>query len=177
MNLSQVVVRPVGSSEEPKCQALMQQYHYFGALQKISNTIWYIATCNDEWLGLISFSAAALKCGARDRWIGWGHRLQDDRLHLVANNSRFLILPNCHYKNLATKILSLCSRRIQSDWQDRFGFPLLMMETFVDSSRFVGTIYHASNLKLVGKTQGYQRIRNDYSKERQASKLVFVQLL
>ena len=152
----------------------MQQYHYLGSLPKISNTIWYIATCNDEWLALLSFSAAALKCGARDRWIGWGHRLQYDRLHLVANNSRFLILDNCHYKNLATKILSLCSRRIQGDWQDRFGFPLLMMETFVDPSRFVGTIYHAANWKLVGKTQGYQRIRNGYSNQRQTAKLVFV---
>lgn len=177
MNLSQVVVRPVGSSEEAKFQSLMQKYHYLGSLPKISNTIWYIATCNDEWLGLLSFSAAALKCGARDRWIGWGHRLQYDRLHLVANNSRFLILPDCHYKNLASKILSLCSRRIQKDWQDRFGFPLLMMETFVDPSRFVGTIYHAANWKLVGKTKGYQRIRGGYSNSQQTSKLVFVQPL
>ena len=177
MNLSQVVVRPVDPSEESKFQGLMQQYHYLGSLPKISNTIWYIATYNNEWLGLLSFSAAALKCGVRDRWIGWGQRLQYDRLHLVANNSRFLILPDCHYKNLATKILSLCKRRIQEDWQDRFGFPLLMMETFVDPSRFVGTIYHAANWKLVGKTLGYQRIRNGYSTIRQTSKLVFVQLL
>jgi len=155
----------------------MQKYHYLGSLPKISNTIWYIATCNDEWLGLLSFSAAALKCGARDRWIGWGHRFQYDRLHLVANNSRFLILPNCHYKNLATKILSLCNRRIQVDWSDRFGFPLLMLETFVDPSRFVGTIYHAANWKLVGETKGYQRIRGGYSNNRQTSKLVFVQPL
>ena len=125
----------------------MQQYHYLGSLPKIGNTIWYVATCNNEWLGLLSFSAAALKCGARDRWIGWSYRLQYDRLHLVANNSRFLILPNCHFKNLATKILSLCRRRIQTDWQTRFGFPLLMMETFVDPSRFIGTIYRAANWK------------------------------
>ncbi len=85
----------------------MQQYHYLGYLPKIGNTIWYVATINNDWLGLLSFSAAALKCSARDRWIGWGHRLQYDRLNLVANNSRFLILPNCHFKNLATKILSL----------------------------------------------------------------------
>ncbi len=122
MNLSQVVVRPVEPSEESTFQELMQQYHYLGALPKIGNTIWYVVTCNNEWLGLLSFSAAALKCGARDRWIGWGYRLQYDRLHLVANNSRFLILPTCHYKNLASKILSLCRRRIQKDWQDRFGF-------------------------------------------------------
>jgi len=177
LNLSQVVVRPVASSEEATFQGLMQQYHYLGSLPKIGNTIWYVATCNNEWLGLLSFSAAALKCGARDRWIGWSYRLQYDRLHLVANNSRFLILPNCHYKNLATKILSLCHRRIQTDWQNRFGFPLLMMETFVDPSRFIGTIYRAANWNLVGNTKGYQRIRNGYSNTCQTSKLVFVHTL
>lgn len=177
MNLSQVVVRPVDPTEESKFQALMLQYHYLGSLPKISNTIWYVATCNDEWLGLLSFSASALKCGARDRWIGWSYRLQYDRLHLVANNSRFLILPHCHHKNLASKILSLCQRRIQKDWQERFGFPLLMMETFVDPSRFVGTIYYAANWKLVGNTKGYQRIRGGYSDTCQTPKLVFVQPL
>jgi hypothetical protein len=177
LDLKQVTVRPVEATEEPLYQGLMQQYHYLGALPKISNTIWYIATCNDHWLGLLSFSASALKCSARDRWIGWGHRLQYDRLHLVANNSRFLILPDCHFKNLATRILSLCRRRIQSDWMGRFGFPLLMMETFVDPTRFTGTIYQAANWTMVGKTKGYQRIRSGYSNDQQTAKLVFMQPL
>jgi hypothetical protein len=123
--------------------------------------------------GLISFSAAALKCGARDRWIGWRYRHQYDRLHLIANNSRFLILPHCHYKNMGSKILSICKRRIQQNWLSRFGYPLLVLETFVDPSRFVGTIYRAANWELVGETQGYQRTRNGYSNTRQNPKLVF----
>jgi len=60
----------------------MQQHHYLGALPKIGNTIWYVVTSNNGWISLLSFSVAALKCGARDCWIGWGHRLQYDRLHL-----------------------------------------------------------------------------------------------
>lgn len=151
----------------------MQLHHYLGALPKIGNTIWYIAMLDHEWVGLISFSAAALKCGARDRWIGWRYRHQYDRLHLIANNSRFLILPHCHYKNLGSKILSLCKRRIQQDWLSRFGYPLLVLETFVDPSRFVGTIYRAANWDLVGETQGYQRTRNGYSNTRKNPKLVF----
>jgi hypothetical protein len=71
----------------------MQAHHYLGALPKIGNTLWYIATVEDQWLALLSFSAPALKCSARDQWIGWGYRHQYDRLNLVANNSRFLILP------------------------------------------------------------------------------------
>jgi Druantia protein DruA len=72
--------------------------------------VWYVAIREDEWLALLSISAAALKCGARDRWIGWDFRHQYDRLNLIANNSRFLILPRHHHPNLASKVLSLCQR-------------------------------------------------------------------
>jgi hypothetical protein len=92
LNLSQVTVRPINQTEELRYQELMQQHHYLGALPEIGNTIRYINLLDKEWLGLLSFSAAALKCSACDQWIDWGHRLQYDRLNLVANNSRFLKL-------------------------------------------------------------------------------------
>ncbi len=178
MNLSQVIVRPAQSSEEPLFKELMQQYHYLGALPKIGNTIWYVTTTQQgQWLGLLSFSAAALKYSARDQWIGWDFRHQFNRLHLVANNSRFLILPHHHHKNLASKILSLCRRRIQQDWIDRFGFPLLLLETFVDPTRFVGTIYQAANWELIGRTKGYKRTHSGYGNTIHTPKLVFVQAL
>ena len=177
LNLSQIIVRPVLPVEESRYQDLMHSHHYLGALPKIGNTIWYVATWNDEWVALLSFSAAALKCGVRDRWIGWGFRHQYDRLNLVANNSRFLILPQYHYKNLASKVLSSCKHRIRRDWVDRFGHPLLVLETFVDPSRFIGTIYQAANWEFIGKTRGYQRTRRGYSNTRHIPKLVFVQSL
>lgn len=152
----------------------MQTHHYLGALPKIGNTIWYTATVNDQWLALLSFSAPALKCSARDNWIGWGYRHQYDRLNLIANNSRFLILPTHHYKNLASQILSLCKRRIQRDWLQRFGYPLLLLETFVDPDRYHGTIYRASNWKLAGSTKGYRRTKEGYSSRTYSSKLVFL---
>lgn len=155
----------------------MQSHHYLGSLPKIGNTVWYVATWEGEWLALLSFSAAALKCGARDRWIDWGFRHQYDRLNLIANNSRFLILPQHHHKNLASRVLSLCQRRIQTDWVERFGYPLLLLETFVDPTRFVGTIYRAANWRYVGDTRGYQRIRGGYSHTRLSPKRVFVQPL
>jgi len=142
---SSLEVAPVQPAHEHTFQQLMQAHHYLGALPKIGNTLWYIATVEDQWLALLSFSAPALKCSARDQWIGWSYRHQYDRLNLVANNSRFLILPSCHHKNLASQILSRCQRRIQQDWLDRFGYPLLLLETFVDPDRYHGTIYRASN--------------------------------
>jgi len=152
----------------------MQTHHYLGALPKIGHTIWYVATVDKQWLALLSFSAAALKCAARDVWIGWGYRHQSGRLNLIANNSRFLILPEHHHKNLASQILSRCKRRIQQDWLDKFGYPLLMLETFVDPERFHGTIYRASNWVLVGSTKGYRRTREGYSDRIHSPKLVFM---
>lgn len=67
----------------------MQSHHYLGDLPKIGETHWYVATWHDEWVALLTFSAAALKCAVRDQWIGWDFRHQYDRLKLVANNSRY----------------------------------------------------------------------------------------
>ena len=82
--------RPVRTLEEQRFQQLMQEHHYLGALPKISETLWYVATFADQWVALVSFSAPALKCSPRDRWIGWDFRHQYDRLKLVTNNRRFL---------------------------------------------------------------------------------------
>ena len=70
-NLSEVLVRRVQSSEEKRFNELMQKHHYLGALPKISETLWYVAVIEKQWVALLSFSAAALKCSARDHWIGW----------------------------------------------------------------------------------------------------------
>ncbi len=169
-----LTVELVEPTQERTFQQLMQAHHYLGSLPKIGNTLWYVATLEGQWLALLSFSAPALKCSARDKWIGWGYRHQYDRLNLVANNSRFLILPEHHAPNLASQILSRCRRRIQQDWIDRFGFPLLVLETFVDPERFHGTIYRASNWTLVGSTKGYQRTRTGYSDRTESSKLIFM---
>ena len=120
LNLLKVLVRPVRALEQQRFKKLMQKHHYLGALPKISETLWYVATFGDQWVALLSFSAAALKCSARDRWIGWDFRHQYDRLKLVTNNSRFLILPDWHFPNLASRILSLCQKRLPADWQAVF---------------------------------------------------------
>ena len=133
----------------------MDTHHSLGALPKIGNTIRYVAELEDCWVSLLSISAPALKCSARDRWIGWGY----------------------HHKNLASQILSRCRHRIQQDWRDRFGYPLLLLETFVDPERFHGTLYRASNWILVGSTKGYRRTRQGYSEQTPSRKLVFVQPL
>jgi hypothetical protein len=132
---------------------------------------------HDKWIALLSFSTPAWKCTARDRWIGWNFQHQYDRLHLVTNNSRFLILPDYHIPNLASRVLSLCQKRLLSDWQERFGHPILLLETFVDPQRFHGTIYKASNWLYVGDTKGFRRTRQGYSTTAQSPKMVFLKPL
>jgi len=171
--LQSIIARPIVLSEESAFKKLMQAHHYLGSLPKIGETIWYVATLHDEWVALLSFSSAALKCSVRDQWIGWGYRHQYDRLHLITNNSRFLILPHWHYRNVASRILSLCQRRLASDWQQRFNHPLLLLETFVDPSRFEGTIYKAANWRFLGHSKGFQRTRKHYSQDNPSPKMVF----
>jgi hypothetical protein len=155
----------------------MQQHHYLGALPKISETLWYVATWREEWVALLSFSAAALKCAVRDRWIGWNFRQRYNRLKLIVNNSRFLILPAWHVFNLGSRVLSLCQRRLASDWQATFGHGVVLLETFVDPQRFRGTVYRAANWVYVGNTRGFRRTRRGYTATPQSPKMVFVQPL
>jgi hypothetical protein len=177
LNLLEVLVRPVRRLEQQRFQKLMHKHHYLGALPKISETLRYVATFADQWVALVSFSAAALKCSARDRWIGWDFRHQYDRLKLVTNNSRFLILPDCHFPNLASRILSLCQKRVPADWQAVFGHPVVLLETFVDPQWFRGTIYKAANWIYVGNTKGFHRTRQGYSATAHSPKMVFLKPL
>jgi len=155
----------------------MADHHYLGALPKIGETLWYVAIWKEKWVALMTFSAAAWKCAARDQWIGWDFRHQYDRLKLVVNNSRFLILPDYHVPNLGTRVLSLSQKRLLNDWLKKFGHPVLLLETFVDPKLFQGTVYKAANWSYVGNTKGYRRTSKGYSDKRLSPKMVFVKPL
>ncbi len=177
VSLQDICVRPVRNTEKTQFRDLMSRHHYLGYLPKIGNTIWYLALWQETIVALLSFSSSALRCAVREDWVGWDYRHQFSRLNLIANNSRFLILPDYHQKNLASRVLSLCQKRIQGDWVEQFGFPLLLLETFVDPTRYQGTIYKAANWKFLGYTKGYKRVRFGHSKLTTTPKLVFVQPL
>ena len=92
----------------------------------------------------------------------WWSRLQYDRLKLIINNSRFLILPDWHISNLGSRILPLCQRCPDSDWQKVFGHPVVLLETFVDPKRFLGIVYKAANWIYAGNTKGFRRTHQIY---------------
>ena len=114
-----------------------------------------------RWLGLVGWGPGAFKVKIRDDWIGWVREQRLRRLHLVANNSRFLILPGMQGGNLASRVLSLSLKRLSSDMKAQRGHPVLLAETFVDP-RFAGTCYLAANWKVLGETCGYGRVGNGW---------------
>ncbi len=154
-DLSDLVVRPITSEEKSRWIELMDAHHYLGFRQLVGTYICYVALLNGRWVSLLGWSWAAMKCGARDRWIGWDEKLKWKRLKHVLNNTRFLILPDVHIKNLASKILSLNLKRLSSDWEKAFGHPVVLAETFVDPSRFQGTCYKAQGWMELGMTRGF----------------------
>jgi hypothetical protein len=175
-DLNQISIRLVLRSEFDRYKSVLEKEHYLGCPAFIGHSLHYVAVHNNNWVALLSFSAAALKCKSRDGWIGWCPPYQWQRLHLIANNTRFLILPSGLRKNLASKVLSLCLKRISQDWLEHFGHPLLMVETFVDPDRFKGTCYLANGWLNLGQTKGFQKINRTYVKH-DHPKLVFVKLL
>ena len=171
-----IVVRPITPDERPGWDRLMSQYHYLGLKSLVGKSIRYVAELQGRWLALLGWATSALKCQPRDTWIGWSQAIQWQRLHLIVNNSRFLILPGIHIPNLASRILSLNLRRLSRDWVRVYGHPVLIAETFVDTGRFTGACYKAANWLYLGQTSGYGKHSRQYVHHGQ-SKAVFVRLL
>ena len=95
-----------------------------------------------------------LTLACRDQWIGWNEDERKQRLNLILNNNRFLILPWVNIKNLASTVLSLIAKQMADDWMDQHGFRPVLLETFVDPEKYTGTCYQAANWQHIGKTQG-----------------------
>jgi transposase len=140
----------------------IDRYHYLGYSPPAGAYLRYFAYSGERELALFGFSSAAWKIAPRDAYIGWSARQREDHLSLVVNNSRFLILPWVISRNLASKLLSMAAARLPEDWQRRWGYRPVLLETFVETDRFTGASYKAANWRHVGTTAG--RGRNDPQK-------------
>ncbi len=152
-------MRPVrDAAEQAEWDRLMDSHHYLGFRGMVGGGLRHVAETPDGvWVALLGWCAGAFKVTARDKWIGWAREVQFRRLHLVANNCRFLVLPQGRMPNLASRVLSLSLRRLSKDMEASFGHPVLLAETFVDPSRFKRSCYRAANWRLLGETRGYAR--------------------
>jgi hypothetical protein len=139
----------------------VHRYHALGYKRPFGAHQRYFITMmknREHRLGCLLFSAAAWALAARDEWIGWSETDRSLRLNLIVNNTRFLIFPWVRVKNLASKALSLAIKRIRYDWQDRYGYSPVLLETFVDIEKYRGTCYKAANWVLLGETAGRGRM-------------------
>ena len=143
------------SSREKAWDELVNAHHYLGCQKLLGRRLKYMAVIDDVPVAALSWSAASRKLLVRDRFIGWDEAQRRRHLHHIVGNSRFLIPPTVEIPNLASHVLSLNIKRLNRDWINRFGFPIWMLETFVDPQRFQGTLYKASNWTMIGQTAGY----------------------
>ena len=123
----------------------------------------YALTYQGQWVALLGWSAASLHLKDREAWLGWSPLQRRSRLHLLAQNSRFVVLVNrTRWPNLASRCLGLVCRRLSQDWQQAYGHPIAAVESFVDSQLFRGTAYKATGWKLLGQTDGFGRVAEDF---------------
>src|SRR5664279_4604674 len=142
--------------------AELDEHHWLGH-RMVGETMRYVAVdASGEWVALIGFASPALSCGPRDRFIGWSPELQLRRLRFIASNQRFCILPAGRRKNTASAVMSRTLRRLSADWVEAWGHPVLLVETFVDPSRHIGTCYGASSFLRLGETAGFGRRSGRY---------------
>lgn len=136
----------------------VDNYHMLGDRQVFGSRLYYFVKSRETILGCLQFSASSWALSPRDEWIGWDMADKKQRLHLIVNNSRFLIFPWVNVKNLASKVLGLAIKQIQGDWLREYCYAPVLLETFVDTSHFAGTCYKASNWIYLGETQGRGRM-------------------
>jgi hypothetical protein len=143
---------------------LVKEYHYLSYGRPVGQNMKYlILGADNRVLGCLLFGAAAWKSADRDEWIGWSPEIREQNLGLICNNTRFLILPWINVFNLASYALGAVLRRISGDWQHRYGSEIALVETFVDTTRYLGTCYKAANWQKIGQTKGRSR-QDRYSK-------------
>ena len=129
---------------------LLQRYHYLGHRNEVGER-------GGRPLACVLFGSAAWKCQVRDAFIGWNSAQRQRHLRLLTNNTRLLILPWVRVPHLATEILSRIAWRLSQDWQDKYGHPIYLLESFVQRDRFAGACYRAAHWRVLGATTGRGR--------------------
>jgi len=164
---------PKGPEENKRWRSYLEQYHILGYKRENGVSLRYLIISRETELGCLQFSSAAWALEDRDKWIGWSKEVKAANLRLIANNTRYLLLPWARMPNLASRALGQAARQLQSDWLRTYGYAPALLETFVDSSLYKGTCYKAANWKQVGETKGRGRYDSHHNQEL-TKKLIFV---
>lgn len=142
------------TTEERLFNGLIERYHYLGYSQPVGEHLKYLIYAGERPVACAGWSSAPWHMGPRDRYIGWSPAVRRTNLHLLAYNTRYLILPWVEIRHLASHLLGQMARRLSADWCALYGHGIYYLETFVDTERFAGTCYRAANWVKLGKTTG-----------------------
>lgn len=171
-------LRLLTSKEEiARCDQTIIDHHYLHDVTLVGEHLRYAFIHQGRWLAVATWSSAALHIKDRDQFIGWTSEQCRRRLPLLANNSRLLVLPECHYPNLISRFMKLMLAQLSDDWQRRWGHPIALVETFVDPRYFQGTAYKVSGWSHLGKTAGWKRDADDFYEKNGFPKQIWVREL
>jgi hypothetical protein len=140
--------------EEALFNSLMEQYHYLGYEQPVGEHLKYLVHSESQAIACLAWCSAPRHLAGRDRFIGWNAAARKRNLHLLAYNTRFLILPWVKVPHLASHILGRMAKILPREWQQMYAHPVYWLETFIDPARFKGTCYRAANWQHLGSTTG-----------------------
>lgn len=163
-----------GKAESRSWREHVERYHYLGCRVPFGANLRYWVRNRHRELACLLWTSPAWKMQARDAWIGWSDQQRQRNLQLIVNNGRFLILPWVRVKGLASKILALSARQMPRDWQARYGYQPLLLETLVDTARFRGTCYRAANWIYIGQTTGRGRMDRNHKSHGQSIKDIYL---
>lgn len=163
--------------DKARADKLIVEHHYLKDATLVGEQLRYVATYQGQWLALATWSGAAFHLKDRDEFIGWDFAQCRRRRPLLANNSRLLVLPECHSPNLISRFMKRMLGRLSADWLERWGHPLAMVETFVDPQLYQGTAYKVSGWSHLGKTAGWKRDAADFYIKHDAPKQIWVREL
>jgi hypothetical protein len=133
---------------------LLSRYHYLGYHRPVGEHLKYLVWAGARPIACLAWSSAPRQLNLRDQFIGAPKERYRHRLHLIAYNTRYLVLPWVRVPHLASHLLGRIARRISADWQNLYQHPLCLLESFVDTQRFRGTCYRAANWICVGRSVG-----------------------
>jgi predicted transposase YbfD/YdcC len=156
MSSQTLCVRPIVAEERARFDETLASEHWLGA-GLVGEVMRYVALEDGEWVALLGFGSAALCVRSREELLSWSDSQRYRRLRYVTNNQRYCVLDAHRRKNLASEVLSLTLHRLSSDFEARWRHPVVMVETFTDPARHLGTCYKASNFTMLGTTSGFGR--------------------
>jgi hypothetical protein len=160
-----------------RCDQAIVQHHYLHNVTLVGEHLRYAFIYKGRWLAVASWSSAAFHLKDRDQFIGWSAEQCCRRRPLLANNSRLLVLPDCLYPNLTSRFMKLMLEVLSRDWQQRWGHPLALVETFVDPRFYQGTAYKVSGWSHLGQSAGWKRDADDFYEKNDAPKQIWVREL